>query len=298
MTGVLAAGVVLCLLLGRMPVGWIAALSVLAGLLLLAGHAHGGVLTMDVYAHRSRLSGWNAPLKMAGSAVLLVLCVASPGARMPLILALVLCGMTAWGGGLGARRYLALLRLPAVFMLLSALALLWTYAHEPEGLLSIPCFGGWLVVTGESQAMTGLVLARAVGAVSCLYFLSLTTPVPEVLSVLRRLRMPGVLLDLAILIYRYIFILQTACREMRDAAASRLGYDGLARSLRTTGMVYGRVLAKSFRRAGTCFDAMESRCCGGEICFFPRSAPPRPVELWVFAGLMALSAGLLAAEIV
>ena len=101
-----------------------------------------------------------------------------------------------------------------------ALALLWTYAHEPEGLLSIPCFGGWLVVTGESQAMTGLVLARAVGAVSCLYFLSLTTPVPEVLSVLRRLRMPGVLLDLAILIYRYIFILQTACREMRDAAAA------------------------------------------------------------------------------
>ena len=223
MTGVLAAGVVFCLLLGRMPVGWTAALSVLAGLLLLAGHAHGGVLTMDVYAHRSRLSGWNAPLKMAGSAVLLVLCVASPGARMPLILALVLCGMTAWGGGLGARRYLALFRLPAVFMLLSALALLWTYAHEPEGVLSIPCFGGWLVVTGESQAMTGLVLARAVGAVSCLYFLSLTTPVPEVLSVLRRLRMPGVLLDLAILIYRYIFILQTACRGMRDAAASRLG---------------------------------------------------------------------------
>ena len=33
---------VLCLLLGRMPVGWTAALSVLAGLLLLAGHAHGG----------------------------------------------------------------------------------------------------------------------------------------------------------------------------------------------------------------------------------------------------------------
>ena len=48
MTGVLAAGVVFCLLLGRMPVGWTAALSVLAGRLLLAGHAHGGVLTMDV----------------------------------------------------------------------------------------------------------------------------------------------------------------------------------------------------------------------------------------------------------
>ena len=36
MTGVLAAGVVFCLLLGRMPVGWTAALSVLAGLVILA----------------------------------------------------------------------------------------------------------------------------------------------------------------------------------------------------------------------------------------------------------------------
>ena len=54
---------------------------------------------------------------------------------------------------------------------------------------------------------------------------------------------------------------------MKDSAASRLGYRGLKRSLRTTGLVYGGLLANSFRRAGACFDAMESRCYTGQIAF-------------------------------
>lgn len=88
---------------------------------------------------------------------------------------------------------------------------------------------------------------------SCLYFLSLSTPLPELLAVLRRVHVPAIMVELAVLIYRYIFILLATFREMKDSAASRLGYRGLKRSLRTTGMVYGGLLANSFRRAGALF---------------------------------------------
>lgn len=294
MTGVLAAFVVFCLAFDRMPLGCCLGLAALVGVALAAGHRHGGGLELDLYARRSRLAGWNAPVKLGGSAVLLVLCVASPGAGMPLGMALVLGAVTTWGGGLGWRRYLSLFRLPAAFLLLSALALLWGFSSQREGLLAVPCLGGWLVLTRQAQSMAALVLARALGAVSCLYLLSLSTPMPQLFSTLRRLRVPGVVLDLAILIYRYIFILLSASHQMRAAAASRLGYDGLRRSLRTTGAVYGNLLAKSFRRAGECFDAMESRCYDGQIRFLDQTAPPGAAELWSFAGLIALAAGLLA----
>lgn len=109
--------------------------------------------------------------------------------------------------------------------------------------------------------------------VGCLYFLSLSTPVPELLDALRRARVPEVVGDLAVLIYRYIFILFATFRSMRDAAASRLGYAGPVRSLRTTGRVYGGLLAHSFRRAQACFDAMESRCYDGGIRFLTREKP-------------------------
>ena len=101
------------------------------------------------------------------------------------------------------------------------------------------------MVTAAAQARAGLVMSRALGAVSCLYFLSLSTTLPEILSVLRKARVPAGVTELAVLIYRYIFILLSACHAMRDAAASRLGYSGFRRSIRTTGAVYGNLLAAS-----------------------------------------------------
>lgn len=97
-------------------------------------------------------------------------------------------------------------------------------------------------------------MARALGAVGCLYFLSLSTPVPELLDALRRARVPEVVGDLAVLIYRYIFILFATFRSMRDAAASRLGYAGrCAACARRAGYTAGcwRTASGGHRRALT-----------------------------------------------
>ena len=74
---------------------------------------------------------------------------------------------------------------------------------------------------------------------------------------------------------------------MKDAAASRRGYSGFARSIRTTGSVYGNLLATSFRRSGACFDAMESRCYDGEIRFLEREKPVTLPAALLFGGLLA-----------
>lgn len=281
MTALLAGTVCFSLFAGRLPTGWLAALSILAALLvrLSAGHRHDGVLSVDLYARRSRLCRENPVLKVAASLLLLVLCICCRSPLPPLCLFVFLSAVTVAAGGLRLRAYLSLLGLPGVFLLLSGLTLLWDYAPLPpaEAVLCLPCFKGWLAVLPQAQTLAALVLARALGAVSCLYFLSLSTPLPELLAVLRRGHVPAVVLELAVIIYRYIFILLATFRDMRDSAASRLGYRGLRRSLRTTGLVYGGLLANSFRRAGACFDAMESRCYTGQIAFLtqPKRVTPK-----------------------
>lgn len=272
MIAALLAGLVFfSLFAGRLPSVWLAAicLAVTAVFLLAKGHRHDSILTMDVYARRSRLCRENAALKAAGSLGLLILCICSSSPLPPLCLFAFLSAVTVVAGGIQVREYLSLLGLPAVFLLLSALTLLWDYSPQlvPEAVVSVPLFGGWLTVVPAAQSLGMLVLSRALGAVSCLYFLSLSTPLPELLEVLRRARIPAIVIELAVLIYRYIFLLLATFRDMRDSAASRLGYRGLKRSLRTTGLVYGGLLAGSFRRAGACFDAMESRCYTGQIRF-------------------------------
>lgn len=291
-TGVLAALVLFGLCAGAMPAGAAAALGILAGaaLWIFGRHSHGGVLVIDVYARRSRYFAWSPALKTAACVLLLILCVVSPTSWVPLALALILAALTVAGGGVTPRDYLALLSFPAVFLLLSGLALLWDYAPAGDGVLAVPFWNGWLVVTAAAQARARLVTARALGAVSCLYFLSLSTTLPEILAVLRRAHVPQVMTELAILIYRYLFVLLSAYGAMKDAAASRLGYDGLVRSIRTTGAVYGNLLSSSFRRSGACFDAMESRCYDGEIRFLQREKPVTLPAALLLGGLAAAAA--------
>ena len=288
MAAVLAGFVLFSLFVGTLPTAAVLALCVLAGgaLAVFGHHSHGGVLVIDVYARRSRYFAWSPALKTGGCVLLLVLCVASPSPWVPLALALIMAFLTVWGG-IRFHDYLALLSLPAAFLLLSGLALLWDYVPVMDGVAAIPLWNGWLVVTAAAQVRARLVMARALGAMSCLYFLSLSTTMPEIFSVLRRAHVPSVMTELAVLIYRYLFVLLSAYETMQDAAASRLGYSTFARSIRTTGAVYGNLLAASFRRAGACFDAMESRCYDGEIRFLEREKPVTLPAALLFGGLLA-----------
>lgn len=275
-TAILAAAVSWCLFYGTLPPLPLGVLCVVLGAALgfLGRHDHGGgVLHIDAIAQRSRLSSVNASLKVIGSVTLLVICVAADSVSVGLTLTVLMALLTVGLGRLPLHSYLSLLALPAAFLLLSSLALLFSFSPSPIGVLNLRFLGGWLCVTAAAQAHTLMIVCKALGAVSCLYLLSLSTPLTELIAVLRRAHVPAVVVELMYLIYRYIFILLEMHRTMKDAAESRLGYTDFKTSLRTTGAVYGGLLGRSFRKAGTCFDAMESRCYDGEIRFLESSKP-------------------------
>lgn len=270
-TVILAICVLWSLFVGQCPAPMLA-LICLGGavfLLLFGSHSHGTMLPIDRYAQQSGLSAYNPEGKAALCVILLLLCLCSQHPLPPFLLFLTLSCVTVLIGGLHLHDYLVLFSLPAVFVLLSGIALVWDVGTSEDAVFSI----GWFVITEAGQRTARLVTARALGAVSGLYFLSLSTPMPEILSVLRKVHVPKVVIELAVLIYRYLFVLLSIYGNMNHAAASRLGYDGVRRSLRTTGQVYGNLLASSLRRAGAYLDAMESRCYDGEIRFLEEHKP-------------------------
>lgn len=285
-TALLAAIVLYFLFAGLWADPWPLLAGLCAGtfLWIFGRHKHGDTLVIDSLSRQSKFSSMNPELKLLGSTLLLILSILSDSVWPPLLLFVAMAVITV-SGGIRLHDYLSLLSLPAAFLLLSGIALLWDFSSQPTGVLSFPCFGGYFVLTETAQISARLIMARALGAVSCLYFLSLSTPMSEIITSLRKFHVPGIITDLAILIYRYIFILLSTYRCMKDAAASRLGFRGLTRSLLTTGKIYGKLLGNSFRKAGACFDAMESRCYNGEIRFLHKKKPIRLGGILLFASL-------------
>ena len=252
-------------------------------------HRHEGSLSIDALAQRSRLRQINPTFKFWTILTLMVLCVASPNAATGVFLMVAAAALAVLAGGLPPRQYIRVLTLPVSFLLIGGIALLFEVSPGPTGVFNIPVFGAWLTVSAAAQARTALIVARAFGAVSCLILLSLTTPMSDIIGVLRRARCPDLVIDLMYLVYRYIFILLSLHREMRDAAKSRLGFRDYRTSLRATGQVYANLLARSYHFAGRNFDAMESRCYDTGIRFLEQTHGVTAVQTAVSVALLSVS---------
>jgi len=251
---------------------------------------HTQAIPIDVLAQVSRLKTVNPMLKFWTLLTLIIICVASGNPYTGVFLLVSAILLAVFAGGLHLRHFIQTISLPVSFLLIGGLALLFEVSPEPSGILNIQAFGFWLSVSGASQARTALIVSRALGAVSCLCLLSVTTPMPDIIGALRRARCPAIIIDLMYLIYRYIFILLSLHREMRDAAKSRLGFRDYRAGMRATGKIYANLLVRSYRFASINFDAMESRCYGAGIRFLERRAGIAPVHALAAALLLLISA--------
>ena len=92
-----------------------------------------------------------------------------------------------------------------------------SYTHLFLNLFYIYCSKASLLKAGN-------LVFKALGAVSALYMMTLTTPLSEIIAVLRKAHVPKLIIELMNMIYRYIFIMIDTHSRMKNSAESRLGY--------------------------------------------------------------------------
>lgn len=230
-------------------------------------HSHGGFLSIDYYAQVSRLHSLHPAIKTGLCLIAIVLCLAANSLPLCAFVFFSMGCITVWIGKTPLFYYISLILLPLSFVLLSGLALLIQFSGEPLGYLDIPVFSLYLSVTRASQDMALAVMAKALASVTCLYMLSLSTPVNDLISLMRRVRVPAILIELMYLIYRYIFVLLEILNGMNQAAAARLGFRDKRTTLKTSLLCASNLMQLSFKQASANYDAMEARCYDGQIQF-------------------------------
>lgn len=247
-------------------------------------HNHVNFTSIDFYAERSGLGGINPGLKCFFTALTLILVLAANSFGVTVFVTVSLCAITVCVGKTPLWLYFRLLLLPLTFVLISGLALVFDYSATPIGIFNLPFFGGYFCATTATLLGTAHVTANAIASISALYTLSLSTPIADIIPVLRKIKVPEIIIELMYLIYRYIFVLSHTMAQLRTAADCRLGFFGWRTRMRSTAGIMTALLLRSFQRASTAYDAMESRCYTGTLRFLET---PRPVRtrhlLWLLA---------------
>ncbi|MEK7376317.1 MAG: cobalt ECF transporter T component CbiQ [Candidatus Margulisiibacteriota bacterium] len=115
----------------------------------------------------------------------------------------------------------------------------------------------------EGLMQGSLIAAKVLGAVSLIIFLSMTTPVNKLLNGARWFKVPGTWVEIAMLSYRYTFVLLEDAMTIRNAQKVRLGYSGLARSLRSIGDLMGLTVIRTYDRSIAVYESMMLRGYNG-----------------------------------
>ena len=76
---------------------------------------------------------------------------------------------------------------------------------------------------------------RSLGSLAALLFLVLTTPLIDLIALLRRLKVPALLLEIMVLCYRMLFVFSAAVHETLTAQSARLGYATPRLAMRSLG---------------------------------------------------------------
>jgi len=196
-------------------------------------------------------------------------------------IAAVLCAVTVLGAGIPPGLYLRVAAPALLFLLVSTLSL----AVSPTIGDSVGGFSLNLAQNGFSHITQ--VCGRSLGGLGALLFLALTTPLIDVIALLRRLRAPEVLLDIMVLCYSTLFVFSESVHDTITAQSSRLGYATFRHSMRSLGGVVANMTVQVWHRSLALHLSAMARNNDGPMRFLEHTYPNSTRDICI-----ALSGGI------
>lgn len=221
---------------------------------------------IDSFAYRNKLTNVHPVEKIIFALTTLMICLLSKNPAIYLIVIALMAYLTVFKAHVPGKFYFKLLLIPSSFLLLGILSIaIIDITPHATSLIKVKIFNQFYGITLTSLFYSLKVFLKSLSSVSCLYFISLTTPIIDVVSVLRRIKVPEIFLELMTLIYRLILILFEVIGNIYTSQSSRLGYTSLKNKYRSLGYLVSSLFTLSYKKTGYLFTALEARGYTGKL---------------------------------
>jgi cobalt/nickel transport system permease protein len=242
---------------------------------------------LDDYAQNNDLREIDPKLKLLLGLGCILLCVSSATLIVPLFIAITLSIITVTLAKIPASFYARLLLIPLSFSILSALVVAFMHGTGDQ-LFAFEIFGFNLVIRVDGASLALLLIARTFGGMCALFFIALTTPMIEVFSVLKSMRIPESVIDLSMMIYRYIFVFLNQAVAINNAQKMRLGDKGIKNSLNSFAMLASVLFIRSWEQGERLMVAMDARCYDGKLDLLEHNNKMEPRAILAVLGYLTI----------
>ncbi|MEM7534228.1 MAG: cobalt ECF transporter T component CbiQ [Chloroflexota bacterium] len=247
---------------------------------------------VDQYAYGNRLTSVNPAYKAGLALIVILLCLSLNHPLVGLTALVWMAGMTVLWAKVPAHVFAKVLLAEVSFLLLTTVGIAISVSlNAPD----LDHFWGrqvgpfWLTTSSASLYQASLLVSRAIGAASALNFLAFTTPLVDIVVLLRWCRLPEALIDVMVIMARFIFVLLDTLTGMVTAQESRLGYHaGYRRGMSNAAHVGARLFVNATQRSQRLETALRSRGYGESIRVITPTYKPFP-HYWLTLSTVILS---------
>ncbi|WP_227762074.1 cobalt ECF transporter T component CbiQ [Zhaonella formicivorans] len=219
------------------------------------------MLSIDQYAYSSALKDVHPVEKFIFAISLLLICLLADSLVISVIVIALAAIATVGMARIPGSYYAKMLLMPLAFLLPGVLTVMLSFGDRAAGYWQEINLGAVIIgVRYRDMVLAVNLFFKSLGAVSCLYFLVLTTPMVDLIWVLKKLKTPGLFLELMGLIYRFIFVLLDTAGRMYISQATRLGYASWRNSYHSLGGLVVNLFGKSLQKSRELTVTMMARC--------------------------------------
>ena len=223
------------------------------------------MLIIDRYAYTNKLTNSNPYIKFALVAIALSLTTITRNNWINLAIFILMSFLTTWVAGIPLGKYIRILTIPMSFLLLSIVTILISFSTVDAYISSIKIFNIYIGITKSSVDQSLLLTTRVLGSISATFFLGLTTPLNNIILVFKKIRLPDTIIELIVLIYRFIFIFLEEVSEIRIGQEIKFGYSSFSKSLKSTSLLIRSLFLKVMLRYKEMVITLECKLYDGEF---------------------------------
>lgn len=206
------------------------------------------LLLIDKYAYTNKLANTNPIKKFITVVMSLFITTVINNNYVNVLVFITMVILTTYVAGIPIDKYLKILSIPMGFLLLACLSIVFSISYENVYIYSVNLWSFYIGITKESIDLSINLITKVIASMSATFFLGLTTPLNDLIKVFKRLKVPNTLIELSVLIYRFVFIFIEESKEIYTAQELKFGYSNFKNSLFSIGHLIKALIIRVFER--------------------------------------------------
>ncbi|GAA0092238.1 cobalt ECF transporter T component CbiQ [Paraclostridium bifermentans] len=207
------------------------------------------MLEIDNCAYLNNIKDVNPLIKLGITFIGVIASMLTQNANIHILIMLFMTTLILFIARVDMKLYIKCLKIPIIFLIIGiGLNLINISFENKDYIFNVNILGLYIGTTEFAVKSSVNILLRAMSCIISIYFLILTTPFNQLIIVLKKLHIPHTLIELMILIYRFIFIFIEEAEEIYKSQQLKFGYTNLRTSYNSMSLLIKTLFFRMMRR--------------------------------------------------